>query len=125
MTREAITMTQEIFVDGVLGAGFSGGALRLDFYSISPEKKNEKTPRVRLVLTPEGFTGCCKAMEGLLAKLVQAGVVRPDTGLDQTARQGPESAASPNRPRGATPSATPPEPDTNQPRGDTGVSPNF
>lgn len=70
-------MIQEIFVDGVLGAGFSGGALRLDFFSHSPEKGGEKTPRVRLIFTPEGFAGCCRSMEELLDKLVQAGLVRP------------------------------------------------
>lgn len=147
-------MIQEIFVDGVLGAGFSGGALRLDFFSHSPEKGGEKTPRVRLIFTPDGFAGCCGSMEELLDKLVQAGIVRPAqvrAGQGQaaqapTVRPGPADppfepgAENPNaaahaadqpgpggqaRNAADTPTANSGEKNPAAPVGDRGVSPNF
>jgi hypothetical protein len=72
---------QELFTDGVLQLGFGRGAVRLDWYSISPDKMDQsgqpiRERTLRMITTPQGFVETLQQMQGLLQKLVEAGVVQ-------------------------------------------------
>ncbi len=80
-------MIPEIFVDGIGGIGFSGGMVRIDLVSLSPNEKDaegkpEREVRQRLIMTPIGLIEVFTNMHKMLDKLVELGVLqrRPATG---------------------------------------------
>ncbi|MEE2642141.1 MAG: hypothetical protein VX768_16045 [Planctomycetota bacterium] len=94
----------EIFADGMGEITLSGGMVRIDLVSLSPTKQDaEGKPqlefRQRIVMPPDGFLRSFSAMEDLVKKLVDAGVVKTKEGENQTAPVGnevPEPPKSPN-----------------------------
>lgn len=73
-------MHEEIFSDGVGDIAVTGSVVRLDLMSISPhERDNRNHPRLvfrqRVVMPLEGFVRTFGAMEQVMAKLVQAGLI--------------------------------------------------
>lgn len=74
---------KEIFVDGVHNLEFGRGVVRLDLGSLSAERvdKNgtpELEPRLRLLMTLEGFLELNAAMTEMLDRFVSAGLLRQD-----------------------------------------------
>ena len=73
-------MIPEIFFDGVSEIGFGGGVVRIEFATIEPGKKGAdgkpaKTPRQRVIMTPQGVLETYAAMQGIVNKLVELGVL--------------------------------------------------
>ncbi len=66
----------EIFVDGILGAGFSQGAVRIDFHSISNIAQGSKEPRLRLIMTTEGFVEAYAQMTAIMEQLKKTAAAR-------------------------------------------------
>ena len=93
----------EVFADGMGEITLSGGMVRIDLVSLSPSKQDaEGKPqlefRKRIVMPPDGFLRSFSAMEDLVKKLVDAGVVKTRD-QDQPIAAGndtPEPPKSPN-----------------------------
>ena len=66
----------EIFVDGILGAGFSQGAVRIDFHSIANIAQGSKEPRMRLIMTTEGFVEAYTQMTAIMEQLKKTAAAR-------------------------------------------------
>ncbi|WP_300163986.1 hypothetical protein [Solidesulfovibrio sp.] len=82
-------MSDELFVDGILGVGFGKGAVRIDFFAMGEglDAKGQPTKerKQRLVMTTEGFVESFAMLAGVMEKLKAAGLVaaRPATTGDQ------------------------------------------
>ena len=88
-------MSEELFVDGILGVGYGKGAVRIDFFALSPDAVDAKGQpakerRQRIVMTTEGFVEAFALLAGVMDKLQAQGVVRRQTAPAPT---GPEPAA--------------------------------
>ncbi|HCR12532.1 hypothetical protein [Solidesulfovibrio sp.] len=74
-------MSDELFVDGILGIGFGKGAVRIDFFAMGEglDAKGQPTKerRQRLVMTTEGFVESFALLAGVMEKLKAAGLVAP------------------------------------------------
>ncbi|KAF0235206.1 MAG: hypothetical protein FD177_365 [Desulfovibrionaceae bacterium] len=75
-------MHDEIYVDGVLGAVFKRGMLRIDLFTLAPETRtgapaDEETKQFlqRLVMTPQGFAEAYGVFTQIMQRLSQSGVV--------------------------------------------------
>ena len=71
----------EVFADGMGEITLTGGMVRVDFVALSATKKNsegrpELEIRQRVVMPPDGFLRSFSAMEDLMKKLIEAGVVK-------------------------------------------------
>jgi hypothetical protein len=93
-------MTDEVFADGVSEINIAGGIVRINFVSLSAAQKDDKgNParelRQRIVITPQGVLELYGALQQVIEKLVQTGVLqrRPDN-----------AAAIENAQRGGLPS---------------------
>ena len=94
----------EIFADGMAEITLSGGMVRIDLCSLSPSKQDKEGKpqlefRQRIIMPPDGFLRSFSAMEDLVKKLVDAGVVKTRDGESQPAPAGndvPEPPKSPN-----------------------------
>ncbi|HMO15814.1 MAG TPA: hypothetical protein PKD64_06855 [Pirellulaceae bacterium] len=90
----------EIFADGVGEITLSGGMVRMDFFTIVGKGESENVPRVRVknrvILPPDGFLRSFTAMEDLVKKLVDAGVIKRRD--DITASVDGNSASRPTMP---------------------------
>lgn len=79
-------MSDELFVDGILGVGFGKGAVRIDFFAMGEglDAKGQpvKERKQRLVMTTEGFVESFAMLAGVMEKLKAAGLVaqRPAAG---------------------------------------------
>ena len=78
-------MIPETFADGIGRAGFSGGVVRLDLVSFalgepSEDGKPKREPRHRILLSPQAFLETYAAMESMIEKLVELGVLRRQQG---------------------------------------------
>jgi len=86
---------EEVFVDGVLGAGFSKGAVRVKLFSLDVGQEVRQEHRVSLVMTVEGFLEIQAKFAEVTAQLMKAGLVkeapRPGGGAKDA---GPEPAGS-------------------------------
>ncbi len=74
-------MSEETFVDGILGVGFGKGAVRIDFFTLSADAVDAKGQPVkersrRVVMTTEVFVESFAMLSGVMEKLKAAGVVR-------------------------------------------------
>jgi hypothetical protein len=74
-------MSDELFVDGILGIGFGKGAVRIDFFAMGEDLDAKGQPtkerRQRLVMTTEGFVESFALLAGVMEKLKAAGLVAP------------------------------------------------
>lgn len=70
----------ELYADGIGGISLTEGLVRIELVSLVPNavEPNRPTPdvRQRLLMTPQGFLQAFAAMQDLLQKLEEAGVVR-------------------------------------------------
>lgn len=70
---------KEIFADGLGQIHFVGGMVRFDFVTLQPaEEGKEPIPESssRVIMPPQGFLGAFQAMQQLIDKLVDAGVLQ-------------------------------------------------
>ncbi len=97
-------MTEEIFADRMTEIVQVGSTVRIDLETISPHERDPSggprfQSRHRVILPLEGFLQTYAAMETMVNKLLEAGVLgkRPQAGAPGIARaQGePASAAQP------------------------------
>ncbi len=75
-------MVPETFSDGIGWIGLSEGMIRIDFVTRPPAAENdgrrpEPEIRHRIIMTPQAFLRSCVAQQRLIAKLQEAGMVRP------------------------------------------------
>lgn len=66
-------MHDDVFVDGVLGAGFSNGAVRIVLHSLVHDPQVRKEPTVRLIMTSEGFLDVYARLTEVMEKLKSTG----------------------------------------------------
>ena len=68
---------KEIYSDGIGQISFAGGMVRFDLMTLEPNGDNEPTPvfKERVVMSPDGFLKSFSTMEGLINRLVDAGVL--------------------------------------------------
>ncbi|MEC9094186.1 MAG: hypothetical protein VX438_15865 [Planctomycetota bacterium] len=93
----------EVFADGMGEITLSGGMVRIDLVSLSSSKQDEQGKpqlefRQRIVMPPDGFLRSFSAMEDLVKKLVDAGVVKTRDGEPQPATTGNEVQEPPKSP---------------------------
>jgi len=101
-------MHDELYVDGVLGAVFKRGMLRIDLFTLAPETRTgapaeEETKQFlqRLVMTPQGFAETYGVFTQIMLRLSQSGVVPAGAAPQQAATQqtsGPSQAEEPLSP---------------------------
>lgn len=92
-------MADEIFVDGVLGVGFSQGAMRIDFYTVSNVSQPSKKSVLRLIMTKEGFVetyGQFTEVIQQLHKISASPDSQPDDTPEGKAGVSPKETISPN-----------------------------
>ena len=96
-------MIEETYVDGVLGAGLNRGMLRIDFYSLSPASggggEEIRTPRQRLIMTPQGFAEAYAVFTDIMLKLKETGLEparKADGQTEQSAASEPAGAVGPS-----------------------------
>lgn len=90
-------MHDEIYVDGVLGAVFKRGMLRIDLFTLAPETRTgapaepaeEETKQFlqRLVMTPQGFAEAYGVFTQIMLRLSQSGVVPVGVAPQEAATQ--------------------------------------
>jgi hypothetical protein len=85
-------MAKETFVVGCEGIGFHGGVLLVDMAGLSESQKDaEGRPlrehKLRLLMTPEGMLETVNAMQGMIARLVEVGLLKRTEGPAQEAPQ--------------------------------------
>lgn len=68
-------MIDEVFVDGVFGAGFSHGAVRIAFHSLVHDAQIRTEPRVRLIMTTQGFMEVYAKLTEVMEKLQKNGQI--------------------------------------------------
>jgi hypothetical protein len=81
-------MRQSIFVDGVAEVAVIGGVVRIDFFSLAPNRDGAgngsgmvRVPVVTVAMPLSGFAGSMEALENVRAKMIADGVVQK--GLDR------------------------------------------
>ena len=70
---------REEYVDGVSQIHFANGMVRIDLARIEPKEGQEKPDQIpfeRLIFNPQGFLNALGAMQQLVDKLVDAGVLQ-------------------------------------------------
>lgn len=69
----------EIFADGIGQIHFAGGMVRFDFMTLQPGEDG-KAPvpavRERVIMPPQGFLNSFNAMQQLIDKLLEAGILQ-------------------------------------------------
>jgi hypothetical protein len=73
-------MTSELFVDGILGVAFGKGAVRVDFFTLSPDAVDAKGQPVRersqrVVMTTEVFMESVAMLQGIKDKIEAQGLI--------------------------------------------------
>lgn len=96
-------MSDELFVDGILGIGFGKGAVRIDFFALAADAVDAKGQpakerRQRLVMTTEGFVESFAMLSGVMEKLEAQGLVarRPAKAVPDKPREAAGDSPSPN-----------------------------
>ena len=93
----------EIYADTMGEITLSGGMVRIDLVSLAgsaqskdKDEKPQLEPRMRVIMSPDGFLRSFGAMENLVKQLVDAGLVK-QRGDQAVGNEGAaESAKSPN-----------------------------
>jgi len=71
---------QEIYADGVGEITLSGGMVRMDLFTVTGKGDEENQPKIRvnqrIIFPPDGFLRSFSAMEDLVKKLVDAGIIK-------------------------------------------------
>lgn len=71
---------KETFIDGIGNITFIGGMIRADIVSYATNKTDDKgspllTTRQRLIFSPQGFVQAVGAMNNIVKKLNEAGII--------------------------------------------------
>lgn len=79
----------QVFVDGVFNVGIQDGAVRIDFFQLSPtqrdsEGKSARQFAHRMILSPQGFLQTYSAMDQLVKQLEERGLVQRKDGTAST-----------------------------------------
>lgn len=93
-------MTDEVFADLIGEITFTGGVFRIDLLSLSPVERDaggnpKAVLRQRIIMPPDGFLQSFTAMQDIMDKLVEAGIVK----------RNPRPAANPGGDGGVLPHA--------------------
>jgi len=92
-------MSDETFVEGVLGVGLGKGALRIDFYGIAEGVDEKGHParerKHRIIMTMESFVETMGALQGVMAKLKENGLIRENAGKEGEAAKAPGDPGTP------------------------------
>jgi hypothetical protein len=88
-------MVPETFTDGIGWIGISEGMIRIEFVSRAPSHDGDgqqpiSEVRHRIIMTPEAFLRSLAAQHGFVAKLREAGAVRPSP--ERTPEESPGEA---------------------------------
>ena len=88
-------MHEELFADGIGDIAVTGSVVRIDLVSLSPNERDAKgNPRAvfrqRVIMPLEGFVRMFGAVEQVMQKLVQSGIIER--------REGPAEGAAPPAP---------------------------
>ena len=75
---------KEIFADGIGQIHFAGNMVRFDFVTLQPKPEDkdgkaqapELQSNIRIIMPPQGFLSALNAMQQLVDKLVDAGVLK-------------------------------------------------
>lgn len=70
---------KEVFADGIGQIHFAGGMVRYDFITLQPQEDGKApTPEatLRIIMPPQGFLNSFNAMQQLIDKLVEAGIIQ-------------------------------------------------
>ncbi len=75
----------EVFADGMGEITLSGGMVRIDLVTLSSEHKDDQgrpqlAVKQRIIMPPDGFLRSFSAMEDLVKKLMEAGLVKSREG---------------------------------------------
>lgn len=76
-------MTQDIYVDGIGNIHVTGNIVRLDLIALQPNLKSENGQPVynmnhRIIMPLEAFIQAFGLQEGIVKKLLEAGVVKQE-----------------------------------------------
>ena len=85
-----------IFADGFGQIHFAGGMIRMDLVNLEPtEEGKPPVPEAtaRLIVPPQGFLAMFNAMQQMIGKLEQAGLVKRNDNAAQNA-QGQQNASN-------------------------------
>ncbi len=74
----------ELFADGIGDISFGAGVVRIDLYSFSATDKDAagnpgRELRQRVIMSPQGFVESFAAMQAMIGRLRQAGIVRAES----------------------------------------------
>lgn len=70
---------KEVFADGIGQIHFAGGMVRYDFITLQPKEDGKAPtpePTLRIIMPPQGFLSAFNAMQQLIDKLVDAGILQ-------------------------------------------------
>ncbi len=71
---------KELYTDGIGQIHFVGGMVKIDMVTLEPGHEDGKPPvpveKFRIITTPQGFLNSFSAMQQLIGKLEQAGVIK-------------------------------------------------
>ena len=96
-----MTAPQEVYADTMGEITLSGGMVRIELVSLAGGKTKEGEtpsfePRMRVVMSPDGFLRSFSAMENLVKQLVDAGLVKQKGNAAKPDAATGDSAKSPN-----------------------------
>jgi hypothetical protein len=82
----------QLFVDGVFNVAIQDGAVRVDFFQLSPtqrdaEGKPQRQFAHRLIMSPQGFLQTYSAMDQLVKQLEERGLVQRKDGAASTTEE--------------------------------------
>lgn len=92
---------QEVYADTMGEITLSGGMVRIELVSLAGGQAKDTEapkfePRMRVVMSPDGFLRSFSAMENLVKQLVDAGLVKQKGNASPGAEAAGDSAKSPN-----------------------------
>jgi hypothetical protein len=92
----------EIYADTMGEITLSGGMVRIDLVSLAGSSQSKEgqqpklEPRMRVIMSPDGFLRSFGAMENLVKQLVDAGLVKQRPNQAAPEKASGDSAKSPN-----------------------------
>lgn len=71
----------QLFIDGIGNINLSGGAVRAELISVTPNAQDEKNIKkidrhMRVIMTPQGFIQAVTTLQNFLVQLEEKGIVK-------------------------------------------------